>query len=91
MNIYSKFAQYYIEMLDEFRGLLADVHEYNESHEEIPQELKNEYGRHMLIVELLEREGKEKFNKSREELYRDGWDFWFKEDAELREKRYGKK
>lgn len=91
MDVYSKFSQYYIEMLDEFRGLAADVREYNESHEEIPQELKREYGRHMLIVELLEREGKEKFNKSREELYRDGWEFWFEEDAQLRKKRYGKK
>jgi hypothetical protein len=91
MEMYSKFSQYYIEMFDELKGLRSDVQEYYESGEELPQELKKEYSRIFLIVDLLEREGAEKYNKEPQQMYKDGWDNWFKEDRELREKRYGKK
>lgn len=91
MNIYSKFSQYYIEMLDRYRGLLDDVQEYNESGEELPLMLKSEYSRHKFIVEMLEDEGMKKYGKNQKELYRDGWDFWFQEDKMLREERYGKR
>jgi hypothetical protein len=33
----------------------------------------------------------EKYNKTPNELYKEGWDYWTKEDLILREKRYGKK
>jgi hypothetical protein len=91
MELYSKFTQYYIEMFDELKGLRADVLEYHESGEEVPLELKKEYSRINFIVDMLEKQGKEKYNQEPRQMYKDGWDYWFKEDRELREKRYGKK
>jgi hypothetical protein len=88
---YSRFAQYYIEIADELRGLASEMEELTDDGQTVPKELANEYFRHETILDILTQAGKEKYNKSPKELYQDGWNFWFKEDAELREKRYGKK
>lgn len=88
---YSRFAQYYIEMVDEFRGLASEVEELTEDGQTIPQELANEYFRIETIVNILTQAGEERYKKTPVQLYKEGWEFWMKEDAELREKRYGRK
>ena len=90
-ELYSRFAQYYIEMADELRGLSGEITELTDDGQEIPQALANEYFRIETIVNILAQAGEEKYNKSPKQLYQDGWNFWFKEDEELREKRYGRK
>jgi hypothetical protein len=88
---YSQFAQNYIEHWDNFRGLEAEMEELLADGLEVPENLKNELNRHKLIIGVFVQVGKEKFNKEHNEIYKDGWNFWIEEDAELREKRYGKK
>jgi hypothetical protein len=88
---YSQFSQYFIEMMDEFKGIESEVEELLSSGDDVPQPLASELFRHQVIVDILTQAGKELYNKTPKELYKDGWAFWFKEDAELREKRYGKK
>jgi hypothetical protein len=90
-EMYSRFAQYYIEMVDELKGLVNEIEELAEDGQIIPKELENEHFRIETIVVILSQACKENYNKTPKQVYQDGWDFWFKEDAELREKRYGKK
>jgi hypothetical protein len=87
--IYSKFAQYYIENVDELNGLTSEVEELLSEGEAVPKDLEKELHRHQVIVTILTQMGIEKYNKTPKQLYHDGWNFWFKEDAELREQRYG--
>jgi hypothetical protein len=91
LEMYSRFTQYYIEMVDELRGLASEVEELTEDGQTVPQELANEFFRIETCVNILTQKGKEEYNKTPKELYKEGWDFWIKEDTELREKRYGKK
>lgn len=90
-ELYSRFAQYYIEMVDELRGIQGEIEELTEDGQPIPKELANELFRHETIVHILTQKGEQEYKKTPKQIYQDGWAFWFKEDAELREKRYGKK
>lgn len=90
-EMYSRITQYYIEQVDNLRGLESEAEELLDDGEQVPESITREIHRHKMIVGLLINTGKEKFNKTPNQLYQDGWNFWFKEDAELREKRYGKK
>jgi hypothetical protein len=91
LEMYSKLAQYYIEQVDNLNSLQSEADEFEETGEPIPDELESEIFRHKFIVEVIAKTGKEQFKKEPKQLYNDGWHFWFKEDAELREKRYGRK
>lgn len=88
---YSRFAQYYIEMVDNLKGLESECEELLDSGQEVPRELANELFRIETCVNILTQAGEELYNKNPKQLYQDGWNFWFKEDAELREERYGRK
>jgi hypothetical protein len=88
--MYSKFAQYFIEIADHLRGLESEAEELQSEDKAIPHSLSSEIYRHTVILEILTQAGEEMYNKSPKQLYQDGWNFWFKEDAELREQRYGR-
>jgi hypothetical protein len=88
---YSKFTQYFIEIADHLRALEGEAEELLADEQDVPQSLSNEIYRHTVIKDILTQAGQEMYNKNPKELYKDGWDFWFAEDMELREKRYGKK
>lgn len=90
-QLYSKFAQYYIEMVDNLNGLTGEVEELLSEGEVVPQRLADELHRIQICVAIITQTGEQQYGKSPKELYNDGWHFWFKEDAELREKRYGGK
>ena len=87
---YSRFSQYYIQMADHLNELKDEAAELQEEGLEVPERLTNEIFRHTLIKSILTQAGAELYGKSAKQLYKDGWEFWFKEDAELREKNYGK-
>jgi hypothetical protein len=88
---YSRFAQYYIEMVDELKGLMGEIQELSNEGQIIPKELENEHFRIETCVNILTQAGEELYKKTPKQLYQDGWAFWMKEDAELREARYGRK
>jgi hypothetical protein len=88
---YSRFSQYFIEIADHLKGLELEAEELLSEDKEIPQPLASEIYRHTVILEILTQAGEEMYSKNPKQLYQDGWDFWFKEDAELRELRYGRK
>jgi len=88
---YNVFAQKYIEAWDEFIGIESQVLELEKKDIGVPESLKNEIYRYKLTIGTFAMYGKNHFNKNHKEIYKDGWDFWFKEDAELREKNYGSK
>lgn len=90
-QIYSSLAQSYIENVDQLNGITAEVEELLSEGIAVPQLLENELHRLQFVVTILSQTGEEKYNKSPKQLYQDGWAYWFKEDAELREKRYGGK
>jgi hypothetical protein len=91
IQLYSRFAQYYIEMVDELRGLAGEIQELTEDGQIIPKELENEHFRIETCVMILAQACTENYNKTPQQVYKDGWEFWMKEDKELREKRYGQK
>lgn len=86
---YSQFTQYYIEILNVLDALNDEMEELHSLGEEIPQSLYNEIKRHTFIKSILTQAGEELYSKSAKDLYKDGWNYWFKEDAELRELNYG--
>jgi hypothetical protein len=88
---YSQFAQYFVEISETLDGLESEVEELVSEGKEVPLEMASELYRHTVILDILTHAGKELYNKSIKELYQDGWKFWFKEDAELREMMYGGK
>lgn len=90
-QLYSRFAQYFIEMTDEWRGLSGEIEELTEDGQPVPEELSREFFRIETIINILTQACREHYNKSPQQVYKEGWEFWMKEDAELREKRYGKK
>ena len=85
---YSQFTQYFIEISNVLDALNDEVEELHSVGEEIPQSLINEIARHTFIKDILTQAGKDLYSKSAKELFRDGWNFWFAEDLELREERY---
>ena len=81
---YSRFAQYYTEIADHLKNLEIEAEELLDNDDKnVPQSLSSEIFRHSLIIEILTQAGKERYNKTPKQLYQDGWNFWFKEDAEL--------
>jgi hypothetical protein len=87
-EMYGRLAWYYTETTDTLSALKDEEMELLSEEEKVPQMLKNEITRHQFIISILTQLGEEKYSKSPKSLYQDGWNFWFKEDAELREKRY---
>ncbi len=85
---YSQFTQYFIEILNVLEALNDEAEELHSVGGEVPQSLGNEIYRHTLIINILTQAGKEIYNKTAKELKKDGWDFWFKEDSDLREEHY---
>ncbi len=88
---YSEFVQKYIEVKDDYRGLESHIEELKKLGEEIPLEVLIDHNKHFVLVYNFEKIGLEKYNKTPNELYKEGWEYWTKEDLILREKRYGKK
>lgn len=86
---YSKFTQKFIEVWDEYTGIVSEMRELSESGESIPEELEAERKLYWVKVEKMILEGYNRWQKSSMEMRRDGWDFWTKEDWILREQRYG--
>ena len=88
---YSRFAQYYVENVDNLKELTNQVEELLSEGKEVPTALENEIFRHKVIVNILTQAGEERYNKAAQVLYQDGWHFWFIEDKEIRERDYGLK
>lgn len=89
-ELYSRFSQYYVEMCDKLRSLEDEAHEEDKELGFVRPALSSEIFRHEVIVDILTQAGQERYNKAPNEVYKDGWDFWFKEDAEMRERKYGR-
>lgn len=85
---YSLFTQYFIEISNVLDALNDEMEELHSVGEEVPQSLANEILRHKFIMGILTQAGEELYSKSAKDLYKDGWEFWFAEDLELREQRY---
>lgn len=86
---YNKFTQYFMEIQDWLHALEDEAQEFLSVGERVPYSLKKEIYRHNFILDILTQFGRERYNKNTNELYSDGWNFWFEEDGELREQRYG--
>lgn len=85
---YSLFTQYFIEISNVLDALDDEAEELRSVGEEVPQSLVNEIRRHTFIINILTQAGQEMYNKTPKQLMKDGWEFWFKEDTELRIERY---
>lgn len=88
---YSQFTQKFIAVWDEYAALESELKEYQEDGEDAPKSLIEETMAYLATLENLITEGWNKFNKTPEELKKDGWNYFFTEDAILREMRYGNK
>lgn len=89
--LYSRLSQKFIEVFDEYRAIQNEVAEFNEEGQDVPFRLAVQLETYKMQVEKMATEALLRFNKKADEFYHDGWDFWMKEDAELREQRYGKR
>lgn len=86
---YSQFTQKFIEAWDEFASINSETAELIESGESVPEELEAERKAYWSTVEAMIIEAWNRWQKTSMQLRRDGWNFWMKEDAILRERRYG--
>jgi hypothetical protein len=91
LALYSRYTQKYIEIFDEFRGYEQEKAEFEDEGQEVPVRILEQFMIYKIKVENMILEAYNRWNKGHDDLYRDGWKFWMKEDAELREKRYGTK
>lgn len=91
LALYSRLSQKFIEVFDEYRAIQNEVAEFYEEGQEVPFRLAVQLETHKMKVEKMANDAFINFNKKADEFYRDGWNFWMKEDAELREQRYGKR
>lgn len=75
---YSRFAQYFMTISDNMDELEKEIEELNENDADIPRSLAKEAFRHGLILDILTDAGAKVYNKTAEQLYLDGWNFWHK-------------
>jgi hypothetical protein len=90
-QIYNSFSQSYMDNVDQLKEITAEVEELLSKGIAVPKLLANELHRLQFVVSILTQMSNEKYSKSPEQLYQDGWNCWYKENVELREKRYGGK
>ena len=87
---YAAFVQQFIEVQDELNGVIAEMEEYAQDGEKVPEELNQAYKRQHFLWEMFVKEGADKYGKLASQLYKEGWDYWHHEDRILRGQRYGK-
>lgn len=87
---YSAFTQKFIELWDEYAGIMGEIEECREDGAAVPDDTMAEKNAYAAAIETMIADGWNRWNKTPAELRQDGWNYFFSEDKILREMRYGK-